>query len=168
LIENNPEKTGHWYLLYTKFKQEKKAAKELAQQNISVFLPFFKHERMIRGNRVIREEPLFSRYLFVWLDTENTNWTSVRSTRGVSNFVEFGDGPARVKNTIINYLKQIDLLPKEPYIKYGEKVRIASGSLEGLTAIYEATDGVSRSYILLEFMQQNQHLSIDNQHIEKI
>ena len=164
----NSKKTSHWYLLQTKFRQEKKAAQELDQQNISVFLPLYKHEKMIKGNRVIKEEPLFSRYLFAWLDTENTNWTSVRSTRGVSNFVEFGNGPIIVDPAIIDDLKKVELLSGKPYIKIGEKIRVMSGSLEGLSAIYQTADGSSRSIILLEFMQQNQYLSIDNQLIEKI
>ena len=168
MIEGKSTETAHWYLLQTKFKQENKAAQELQQQNISVFLPLYKLEKMVKGNKVVKEEPLFSRYLFAWLDVENTNWTSIRSTRGISNFVAFGNGPAIVDQAIINELRQIDLLPKEAYFKIGEKVRIASGSLKGLRAIYQTADGSSRSYILLEFMQQNQYLSIDNQLIEKI
>ena len=168
MIEGKSTETAHWYLLQTKFKQENKAAHELQQQNISVFLPLYKLEKMVKGNKVIKEEPLFSRYLFAWLDVENTNWTSVRSTRGISNFVAFGNGPVIVDQAIINELKQIDLLPKEAYFKIGEKVRVASGSLKGLNAVYQTSDGLSRSYILLEFMQQNQYLSIDNQLIEKI
>jgi len=168
LTDVKPTVTANWYLLQTKFKQEKKAAQELRQQNISVFLPLHKLEKTIRGNKVTKEEPLFSRYLFAWLDIENTNWSSVRSTRGISNVVAFGNGPIIVNQAIINALKKIDLLPIEPYIKIGEKVRVVSGSLEGLSAIYQTADGLSRSYILLEFMQQNQYLSIDNQLIEKI
>ncbi|MAD91846.1 MAG: transcription/translation regulatory transformer protein RfaH [Gammaproteobacteria bacterium] len=167
LIEN-PTKTARWYLLQTKFKQENKAAQELGRQNISVFLPLYKLEKMIKGNKFIKEEPLFSRYLFAWLDLENTNWTSIRSTRGISNFVAFGNGPAIVDQAIINELMQIDLLPKETYFKAGEKIRVASGPLEGLSAIYETENGSLRSYILMEFMQQEQYLSIDNQLIEKI
>ena len=168
MIEGKSTETAHWYLLQTKFKQENKAAHELQQQNISVFLPLYKLEKMVKGNKVVKEEPLFSRYLFAWLDIENTNWTSIRSTRGISNFVAFGNGPAIVDQAIINGLRQIDLLSKEAYFKIGEKVRVASGSLKGLNGIYQTSDGSSRSYILLEFMQQNQYLSIDNQLIEKI
>ena len=168
MIENNPTKTIHWYLLQTKFNQEKKAAQELRQQNISVFLPLHRLEKIIGGNKVIKEEPLFSRYLFAWLDVENTNWTSIRSTRGISNFVAFGSGPAIVDQAIIKELKKIDLLPEESYFKAGEKIRVSSGSLKGLSAIYQTADGSSRSYILLEFMRQNQYLSINNVLIEKI
>ena len=168
MIEGKSTETAHWYLLQTKFKQENKAAQELRQQNISVFFPLYKLEKMVKGNKVTKEEPLFPRYLFAWLDLENTNWTSIRSTRGISNFVAFGNGPAIVDQAIIKELKKIDLMPEESYFKAGEKIRVASGSLEGLSAIYQSENGSSRSYILLEFMQQNQYISIDNQLIERI
>ena len=168
MIEIEPIETGHWYLLETKFRQEKKAAQELRQQSISVFLPFHKHEKLIKGNKVIKQEPLFSRYIFAYLDLETTNWVSIRSTRGIRNIVEFGNGPLIVAQAIINELEMIDKMQEEPYIKIGEKVRIVSGSLEGLSAIYKIADGSSRAYVLLEFMQQNQYLSIDNKLIEKM
>ena len=168
MIKGKPTETGYWYLLQTKFNQENKAKKELQQQNISVFLPLYNLEKIIRGNKVIKQVPLFSRYLFIWLDIENTNWTSVRSTRGISDIVSFGNGPAIVDQTIINAIKKIDLLPKETYFKMGEEVRVVSGTLKGLSAIYQNSDGLSRAYILLDFMQQNQYLSIENQLIEKI
>lgn len=167
MIGNNPIKTSHWYLLQTKFKQEEKAAQELSQQNIPVFFPLHRFEKLIKGNKIIKEEPLFPRYLFAWLDKENTNWTSVRSTRGISNFVNFGNVPAIVDQDVIKELKKINLLTVESYFKAGEKIRVVSGSLKGLSAIYQTTDGLSRSYILLEFMQQKQLLSINNKLIKK-
>jgi transcriptional antiterminator RfaH len=168
LIDDVSRDDAHWYLLQTKYKQEHKAADQLRQQNISIFLPQYKFEKIINGNKVIKNEPLFSRYLFAWLEVENTNWTSVRSTRGVSNFVKFGNRSAIVEQRIIDYLKKCDLQSQESYIKIGEIVKIASGSLKGFKAIYKAADGDSRSYILLNFMQQNQYLSIDNQLIRKL
>lgn len=167
MTQDNPKSNFHWYLLQTKFRQERKAAQELEQQNITVFLPLYRSEKIIKGVKVIKEEPLFPRYVFAWLNIENINWTSVRSTRGISNFVAFGNGPAIVDQAIINELRQIDLLPKEAYFKIGEKVKIARGALKGLYGVYQNVHGSSRSYILLEFMQQYQYLSIDNQLIEK-
>jgi len=167
LIESNISKTGHWYLLQTKFKQENKAAQELRQQNITVFLPLHKIERLVSGKKIIKTEPLFSRYLFAELDIKNTNWTSIRSTRGISKFVEFGNGPAIVESSLISELKKIDSMSPEPYIKIGEKIKLMSGSLKGLSAIYQAADGSSRSIIMLQFMQHNQELSVDNNSFKK-
>jgi transcriptional antiterminator RfaH len=168
LTQDNPNNNCHWYLLQTKFRQERKAAQELEQQNISVFLPLYRSEKIIKGVRVTKEEPLFSRYLFIELDIKNINWTSIRSTRGVSKFIEFGNGPIIVDPLIIEGLRNAESQPEESYLTVGEKVRVTHGAFKGLEAIYEAADGSARSYILMELMQQNQYVSIDNQLIEKI
>ena len=168
MTENRYTRTTHWYLLRTKYNQESKAAKELQQQGIDVFLPIHKVEKIIKSKKTIKKEPLFSRYIFVQLDFEKINWTSIRSTRGVSNYVEFGRGPAIVAQAIIEELEKIDSLAPKPYYKIGQKLRIRSGALKGLKAIYDAPDGTSRSYLLLTFMQQNQRVSIDNQRLKKL
>tara|TARA_B100001559_G_scaffold13845_1_gene11961 strand:+ start:214 stop:720 length:507 start_codon:yes stop_codon:yes gene_type:complete len=168
LIKSNPLKTNRWYLLQTKYKQERRAAQELNQQNVTVFLPMHRLEKITRGNKVITEKPLFSSYLFANLDLKNTNWTSIRSTRGIINFVAFGNGPVIINQSIIEELRRVDLLPVESYFNIGDEIRITRGSLKGLNAIYKTADGASRSHILLKFMQQNQYLSISNDLLEKM
>jgi len=168
LTQDNPNNNCHWYLLQTKFRQERKAAQELEQQNINVFLPLYRSEKIIKGVRVTKEEPLFSRYLFIELDIKNTNWTSIRSTRGVSKFVEFGNGASTVDPLIIESLRNVESQPEESYLTLGEKVRVVYGAFKSLEAIYQAADGSARSYILMELMQQDQYISIDNQLIKKI
>ena len=58
--------------------------------------------------------------------------------------------------------------PEESYLTHGETVRVVNGAFKGLEGIYQATNGLARSYILMELMQQDQIISIDNQLIEKI
>ena len=168
MTQDKPKSNFHWYLLQTKFRQERKAAQELEQQNIKVFLPLYRSEKIIKGVRVKKEEPLFSRYLFIELDIENINWTSIRSTRGVSKFVEFGNGASIVDPLIIESLRNLESQPEESYLTHGEKVRIVNGAFKGLEAIYQAADGSARSYILMELIQQDQFISIDNGLIDKI
>ena len=168
MTQDNPKSNFYWYLLQTKFRQERKAAQELKQQNINVFLPLYRFEKLIQGVRVTKAEPLFSRYLFIELDTKNTNWTSIRSTRGVSKFVEFGNGASIVDPLIIESLHNMESQTEESYLTHGEKIRVVNGAFEGLEGIYQATNGLARSYILMELMQQDQIISIDNQLIEKI
>ena len=168
MTQDNSESNFYWYLLQTKFRQERKAAQELKQQNINVFLPLYRFEKLIKGVRVKKEEPLFSRYLFIELDTKNTNWTSIRSTRGVTKFVEFGNGASIVDPLIIESLLNMESQPEESYLTHGETIRVVNGAFKGLEGIYQATNGLARSYILMELMQQDQIISIDNQLIEKI
>ena len=46
MTQDNPKSNFHWYLLQTKFRQERKAAQELEQQNIKVFLPLYRSEKI--------------------------------------------------------------------------------------------------------------------------
>ena len=137
------------------------------QQNFKIFLPQHKVEKLVDGKRTIKKEPLFPQYLFAKLNTKNTNWTSIKSTRGINKIVEFGAGPAKVETDVIRELRKLDSMPPEPYMKIGENIKVVSGPLQGLSAIYEAADGLSRSIILLQFMQQNQKIKIDNKFLIK-
>ncbi len=56
-----------WYVVLTKPKQELRAQENLERQGGMVFLPMFASERIVRGKRVVRQEPLFPR-LFVFTD----------------------------------------------------------------------------------------------------
>lgn len=158
----------NWYLLQTKYKQEKRALLELQRQNIDAYMPILKKEKIKNNKKICIEEPLFSRYLFVFLDTMITNWTSLRSTRGVSNFVEFGSGPHIVCKFIVEEMKKNDDLPPSPFMSEGDQVTISSGSFKDIDAIYKAPDGESRSYILLDFMQQEHLLKVKNSVLKKI
>ena len=57
---------------------------------------------------------------------------------------------------------------EESYLTHGEKIRVVNGAFKGLEAIYQAANGLARSYILMELMQQDQYISINNQLIDKI
>ena len=124
----------------------------MEQQNVVIFLPLHKYEKIENGNIVIKEEPLFSGYIFAQIDTENVNWTSVRSTRGVSNIVKFGNDPAVVDQVTIDnqgnekvklvnrYWKIIDangilqevrgkgVVGEQPILNPGEKYEYTSGT----------------------------------------
>tara|TARA_B100000579_G_C22412454_1_gene656941 strand:- start:152 stop:676 length:525 start_codon:yes stop_codon:yes gene_type:complete len=168
LSEDSKKNNRHWFLLKTKHNQEKRASRELERQDIEVFFPYHKLERLKKGVIKIEEEPLFPGYIFVSLCLEATNWTSVRSTRGVTSYVKFGGKPAVVDDNIIIDLKNLILSSPKPYLKPGQKVGVFDGSLRGLEAVFMEPDGPSRSIIMLSFMQQNQKLSIDNKYLETI
>ncbi len=48
---------------------------------------------------------LFLGYIFIYLDEHNENWSPIRSTKGVINFVRFGLNFAKVPEHIIEYIR---------------------------------------------------------------
>ena len=53
---------------------------------------------------------LFPGYLFIHLDKKQENWSPIRSTKGVLNFVRFGLNYAQVPDTVIEFLKANQLI----------------------------------------------------------
>ena len=77
----------HWYAIHSKPRQEERALDNLQRQGFEAWLPMLTVEKVLRGKLVQVTEPMFSRYLFIRLDTEQTNWSPIRSTLGVSRLV---------------------------------------------------------------------------------
>ena len=48
---------------------------------------------------------MFPRYLFVKINIELDKWNRIKSTRGVSHMVVFGQRLAEIPNQVIDYLK---------------------------------------------------------------
>ena len=83
----------HWYVIHTKPRQEQRALENLQRQGFEAWLPMISLEKVRRGHLAQVVEPMFSRYLFIRLDTVQTNWSPIRSTLGVSKLVAFGNTP---------------------------------------------------------------------------
>ncbi|MEO8417812.1 MAG: transcription/translation regulatory transformer protein RfaH, partial [Methylophilaceae bacterium] len=130
-----------WYLLQTKPRQEFRALEQLENQQYTCFVPTLNVEKIRRGKLEIVIEPLFSRYLFIQLDTVASNWVPLRSTRGVSKLVEFGGRFATLSDTVIDALRQAPQRDHAPLFEAGEKVTIQSGPFAGLEGIYQMSDG---------------------------
>lgn len=158
-----------WYLLYCKRGQLTRAQEHLHRQEVPCFSPMYQMEKIIRGKKVLIDEPLFPNYLFIELDPERVHTTTISSTRGVSHFIRFGKLPVQIPFSLI---KSLMLQPKplltDPTLpKCGDKVIITEGIFEGLEAIYAEPDGETRSILLLSLINQKVEHRIDNHQFEK-
>ena len=146
----------HWYLIHTKPKQESCALLNLQQQGYECYLPLLSSEKIRRGALTLVEEPLFPRYLFIRLDSGQSakSWSPIRSTRGVSRLVSFGQQPAQVDDALIQALQRHDEPEPEPLFKPGETVRLTNTPYAGLEAIYQMADGVNRVIVLIKLLNK--------------
>ena len=148
----------NWYAIQTKPHREEEAEMHLQRQGFTVYLPRIQVIKSRRGRRQPAVEPLFPRYLFVQLDPALTDRAPIRSTRGVSAMVEFGNVPAEVPADVISALQEqeddaegVRLLPADKFIS-GERGFVADGPLAGLEGIFVARNGTERVYVLLEVL----------------
>ena len=149
----------NWYVIHTKPRQEQRALENLARQGYNCYLPLFATEKMQLGAIKVVQEPLFSRYLFICLDTHlsGKSWTPIRSTQGVSRLVTFGGEPARIDSELIDALRsQANLTNGEPQrlFKHGDRVQIREGSFNGFEAVYQMSNGENRAMVLIEILSK--------------
>jgi transcriptional antiterminator RfaH len=155
----------NWYLVHTKPRQEKCALENLQWQGYECYFPTMPAEKLRLGKISAAQQPLFPRYLFIRLGQGPSaqSWTPIRSTKGVSRLVTFGNTPAKVDDALITLLRgHEELVQAEPerLFKSGERVRITSGAFTDIEGIYQMTDGDRRVMVLIELMSKSVKISV--------
>ncbi|HHF0483015.1 TPA: transcription/translation regulatory transformer protein RfaH [Vibrio antiquarius] len=161
-----------WYLLYCKRGEQVRAKQHLENQGVECFYPTVEAEKILRGKRQKVEEPLFPCYVFAYFDYEQgPNFTSVRSTRGVVDFVRFGAQPKEVQGDLVFELMQLEKCCNENAAsecmpKPGDQIRVKSGQFAGIDAIFQEQDGEKRSIMLVQMITKRVPVSIDNSDLD--
>lgn len=147
-----------WYLVYCKPKQEARAEENLVRQGFDVFLPTINVVKKRVGRKdIVREEPLFHRYIFLKVNPTITSIAPVISTFGISNFVKFGDKYATLPESLIEeireYTEQAQGNLNNAYVfKPGDRVFVDGHGFNHVRAIYCNPCGSTRAMILVNFL----------------
>ena len=149
---STPNPTSHyqWFVVHTK-----------PRQGFESWLPVMDVEKIRRKQVAVVTEPLFSRYLFVRLDKQHSNWAPIRSTLGVNRLVTFGNQPAAVPDELVLALQEAEKPAVKKLLLPGDAVVFVQGPLRGLQGIYQQPDGDLRAMVLIELMSQPQRVVTD-------
>jgi transcriptional antiterminator RfaH len=162
-----------WYTVHTKPRQEHLAEEHLQRQGFTVYLPRFQATRrkQDRWQEVI--EPLFSRYLFIYTNPETDNLAPIRSTRGVSELVRFGNQLIPLPDALIKAIQGRAnpetglLIPESPLFQTGDRVTILEGPFAQLEGIFQCEQGEQRALILLEVLGSLTNLTISRHNLTR-
>jgi transcriptional antiterminator RfaH len=149
-----------WFLVYTKAREEERAKKNLENQGVETFLPMIDSET-INQPKLLSFNPMFPRYLFIKINAKNNNWAHIKSTRGVSHLVVFGDKLAEVPSLVVEFLKiRVDdqdrvrqKVIRQEFQK-GDKLVIKKGVMQGKEASFLSKAGTERVKILFKLMNE--------------
>ena len=148
-------------MVYTRPRAENTGAMNLRKQGYKVFFPQIIIEKPGVRQEMLKIEPMFPRYLFVKLHKEKDNWAPIKSTIGVSYLVTFGQEPAVVPTSLVNYMMRSadnnGVLRQKAEVKKhtkGEEVTIQNGVFRGKDAKFFSYNSRERVTILLEFLGQ--------------
>lgn len=145
----------NWYVLRTQPKAEYIAASELQRDGLEVYLPLVEGPHKRTGHV---DAPLFPGYLFMRCDLAGDGWPTFRPAHRISGWIKFGDEIPTIPDEFITELsRRIELVNQKgglwrPF-RVGERVRIASKSMETLAEVVEQSKSPhARVRVLLHFM----------------
>lgn len=126
----------NWYALYTKPRNEKKVATQLASIGFEVFCPLVSVVKQWSDRKKTILQPLLNSYVFVCLDEKDR--AKVFGVSGVVRYVFWLGKPAIVRDSEINAIKELLTEKyKEVYmsdITPGSKILLEEGVFKGQRA----------------------------------
>jgi transcriptional antiterminator RfaH len=146
-----------WYLVRTKSGKERSLYDRFGPSLPEVFMPSIRSTVRRWGQPAKVVGPLFPCYLFARFDLD-TDYLRVRHASGVRDLVRAGDEPRIVPEEVVADLKrrcaggpvEIAVAP----FQSGERVRVATGPLRGLDAIFDRyLSGAERVAIFLASLE---------------
>jgi len=160
-----------WFAIYTRFKCEKQAFRQLVRKGVSVYLPLQKHTR--RYTRKIRtvELPLISCYLFVRIVKDQ--YVPVLETENVQGFVRFSQNLISIPDREIDLMKRVlgenwEVQAERTTFVQGDEVEIAVGNLLGMRGILvEAKEEKPQVLVELERLGYTLRISVDKSILRK-
>ena len=137
-----------WFAVQTWPRYEKRVASELKSKRIEVFLPLLRDKHKWSDRERTVELPLFPGYLFVRTREALDARIPVLRTNGVMNFLGVrGTGspvPESEIESVRLLLNRHISFHAHPFLNVGQRVRIRSGSLQGVEGILvEKNDDLS-------------------------
>lgn len=153
----------HWYAAYTCANHEKGIAQQLQQRSVECFLPLYESVRRWKDRQVRLRLPLFPGYVFVRLALRDR--LRALQIRGVARLIGFDGRPAPVPNEEIEAIRAClaGHHPVQPhrYLQRGQRVRVLSGPLAGLTGIVVREKKTTRLVVSLELLMRSVSVEFD-------
>lgn len=157
--EPDESRSGDWYLVQCKPRQDERAEENLLRQGYQCSRPSCRRERLLRGQMQHVQESLFPGYLFIHMP-QGANWAPLRSTRGVARVVAFGGRPLAVSHELVTQLQARAETQIITALSPGDKVTILDQGFAGIESIFMTMDGEERVILLINLMNRQQQISL--------
>ena len=159
-----------WVVLFTKPNAEFLALAALTSRDLETYLPIAPLRTSTRHGGT---QPLFPRYIFVYVDLSEAPADILRWAPGLARPFMIGDSYARISQEAIDLIREQAReaeaqggLPTRSF-KPGQEVRILSGPLQGLYGVFEGPRKPSeRVTILIEFLKRTNRVQLPVDHLE--
>lgn len=170
ILPNPAENDARWFAIYTSSRHEKNVARQFSQRRIESFLPLYnKVHQWTKRSRVTSEVPLFPNYVFAHISPP---WRGpVLAVPGVLGIVGRGEISSALSDAEIEALRPVlerNKFEPYPYLVVGERVRIRTGSMEGMEGILVRKKNELRVVLSLTLIQRSVAVEVDAGDVEPV
>ncbi len=159
-----------WFAVQTWPRYEKKVASELTKKSVAVYLPLRREAHTWSDRKCTVELPLFPSYLFVKLNTSLGARIPVLRTNGVRQLVGAGTTGSPIPESEIESVRSLlarDIaFDNHPFLNVGKRVRIRSGSLQGVEGILVGKNNDLSLIVSVQIIQRSLSVRVSGYQIE--
>jgi len=164
--------TERWYALQTKARHEKVVKERLEKRGVETFLPTTTEIHRWSDRKKNVEVPLFSCYLFARLAATKMDRLRILCVEGVFRFVGQGHEGLPIPDEQIEAVRSlvVSQLAYSPYpfFKVGQRVRICSGSLQGVEGVLVSQNGDQTVVISVDAIQRSLAVKVEGYKLEAV
>jgi transcription antitermination factor NusG len=153
----------HWYAVYTWARHEKKVARHFEERGIVHFLPLYTATHVWNKKTAKVALPLFPGYVFVQASRQHRHYPL--TVPGVVHFVGNSNSPAEIPAEEMEFLREAVRMRRKiephPYLAPGNRVRITSGPLSGISGVIQRTSAGCRIVISVDTVMRSVAVEVD-------
>ena len=151
MLQTGPEGESEnglpWFALRVRSQRETAVASHLSAKGYEVFLPVSAFQKQWSDRIKKTDRPLFAGYLFCRLDLGNR--LPVLKTPWLFQIVGLGQTPIPVDDEEVDAIRSLVMsgsaIEPWPFAEVGQKVRIKSGTLRGVSGRFDRIQGKSQA-----------------------
>lgn len=161
-----------WYAIHTRSKHEKRVGAELLEKGIQTFVPIVRETHRWSDRKKVVEIPLFPCYAFVCVTLEADVQSAALRQPGVLRWVGCQGRPTPIPEEEIVAIQTVlrSGAPVGPhtFVKFGERVRIRGGSLDGIEGVLTGTEEDRKLIVSVDIVGRSVAVSIQNYELEPV
>lgn len=170
--------TVDWYVIHVRTDKERAVSDALQRKGVEVFLPMELKIIRPQNKRRIVARPLFRRYLFVAIDSDEPTFSEIRKTDSVDWFVTNADKPVRIRTCVVNELMSaeeaglFDSTQPKPKpdlpLQKGDRARFTNGPFTDLVVEILAASSEKRIEVVMSTFGRPTKMTTTLSNLEKV
>ena len=161
------DSTAQWFVAWTHSNSERLVHDQLAGRGFDAFLPMLKTWSRRRGTRSMIDVPMFPGYVFVRHAIDRRTHAEILKARGIVRLLGARwDQLASVSDREVDAIRRMADAPMpvmpHTFLREGQRVRIASGPLDGVEGILVSTRPQKGLLVVsIELLQRSVAVEVD-------